>query len=53
LGPLVARVAFGLGTVSFLTGLFGFASLRHDRKLTAAKAPAIEHITQTGHQANA
>jgi hypothetical protein len=50
---IISLVAFGLGTVSFLTGLFGFASFRHDRKLAAAKAPAIEQITETGHQANA
>src|SRR5215469_10896287 len=50
---IAALAAFGLGTISFLTGLFGFASFRHDRKLAAAKAPAIEHITQAGHQAKA
>src|SRR5690348_13030535 len=37
---IISLVAFGLGTVSFLGGLFGFASFRHDRKLAAAKAPA-------------
>jgi hypothetical protein len=42
---IVSLALFGLGTVSFLAGVFGFASLRHDRKLTTAKAPAIEHIT--------
>jgi hypothetical protein len=50
---IISLAAFGLGTLSFLAGLFGFASLRHDRKLATAKAPAIEHITQAGHQANA
>src|SRR5215469_14121354 len=50
---IIALAAFGLGTLSFLTGLFGFASFRHDRKLAAAKAPAIEHITQDGHEAKA
>jgi hypothetical protein len=50
---IISLAAFGLGTVSFLAGLFGFASLRHDRKLATAKAPAIEQITQAGHQANA
>jgi hypothetical protein len=48
---IISLAAFGLGTVAFLTGLFGFASLRHDRKLATAKTPAIEQIT--GHQANA
>ena len=50
---IISLVAFGLGTLSFLGGLFGFASFRHDRKLAAAKAPAIEQISQAGHQANA
>jgi hypothetical protein len=50
---IAALAAFGLGTIAFLTGVFGFASVRHDRKLAAAKAPAIEHITQAGHQAKA
>jgi len=50
---IVSLAAFGLGTVSFLAGLFGFASLRHDRKLAAAGAPAAEQITQAGHEATA
>jgi hypothetical protein len=49
---IIALAAFGLGTVSFLAGLFGFASLRHDRKLATAKAPAIEQINQAGHEAD-
>ncbi len=50
---IISLVAFGLGTVSFLGGLFGFASLRHDRKLATAKAPAIEQINEAGHEAGA
>jgi hypothetical protein len=50
---IISLAAFGLGTVSFLAGLFGFASFRHDRKLATAKAPVIEQISQAGHQANA
>jgi hypothetical protein len=50
---IAALAAFGLGAVSFLAGVFGFAGLRHDRKLATAKAPAIEQISQAGHQANA
>ena len=50
---IIALAAFGLGTLSFLAGLFGFASLRHDRKLATAKAPVIEQITEAGHQASA
>jgi hypothetical protein len=45
---IIALAAFGLGAVSFLAGLFGFASLRRDRKLAAATAPAIEQITEAG-----
>jgi hypothetical protein len=48
---IISLVAFALGTVSFLGGLFGFASLRHDRKLAAAKAPVIEQISEAGHEA--
>src|SRR5690242_17087453 len=48
---IIALAAFGLGTVSFLSGLFGFASFRHDRKLAAAKSPAIEQISEAGHEA--
>src|SRR5215469_14962045 len=33
---IAALVSFGLGTVSFLGGLFGFASLRRDRKPATA-----------------
>ena len=45
---VISLVLFGLGTVSFLGGLFGFASFRHDRKLAAAKAPAIEQLNEAG-----
>ena len=48
---IISLAAFGLGTVAFLGGLFGFASLRHDRKLAAAKAPVIEQITEATHDA--
>src|SRR5215831_9069967 len=34
---IISLALFGLGTIAFLTGLFGFASIRHDRKLAAAK----------------
>jgi len=49
---IISLAAFGLGAVSFLAGLFGFAGLRHDRKLAAAKAPAIEQINEAGHEAS-
>src|SRR5487761_173059 len=45
---IISLVAFGLGAVSFLGGLFGFASLGHDRKLAPVKAPAIEQIDEAG-----
>jgi hypothetical protein len=50
---IISLAAFGLGTVSFLGGLLGFASLRHDRKLAVAKAPVIEQIDEAGHEAGA
>jgi hypothetical protein len=50
---IIALTAFGLGTLSFLAGLFGFASFRHDRKLAAAKAPAIEQVDEAGHESDA
>jgi hypothetical protein len=48
---IISLAAFGLGALSFLGGLFGFASLRRDRKPAAAKAPAIEQLNEAGHQA--
>jgi hypothetical protein len=51
---IISLAAFGLGTVSFLAGLFGFASLRRDRKpATAQVGPAIEQINEAGHEASA
>ena len=49
---IIALGAFGLGTVAFLAGLFGFASIRRDRKVAAAQVgPAIEQISEAGHPA--
>jgi hypothetical protein len=46
---IISLAAFGLGTVSFLAGLFGFASLRRDRKPAAAQVgPAVEQISEAG-----
>jgi len=50
---IISLVMFGLGTVSGLAGIFGFASVRRDRKTATAQAPAIEQITETGHEAGA
>ena len=47
---IIALAAFGLGTVSFLAGVFGFARIGRDRKLTAGQVgPAIEQINQGHH----
>ena len=49
---IISLAAFGLGTLSFLARLFGFASLRRDRKpATAQVGPAIEQINEAGHEA--
>ena len=45
---IISLAAFGLGTLSFLAGLFGFASLRRDRKPAAASAPVIEQLNEAG-----
>ena len=51
---IISLVMFGLGTFSFLGGAFGFARIRRERPgaVVFASAPAIEQITQTGHQAD-
>src|SRR6202035_4733579 len=36
---IISLAAFGLGTVSFLGGLFGFAGLRHDANSPPPRAP--------------
>jgi hypothetical protein len=48
---IAALAAFGLGTVSFLAGVFGFARTGRDRKSAAVAGPGIEQITEAGHQA--
>jgi hypothetical protein len=49
---IISLAAFGLGAVSFLAGIFGFARIGRDRKATAGQvAPAIEQITEAGHPA--
>jgi hypothetical protein len=50
---IISLVVFGLGTLSLLAGAFGFARIRRERPgaLIFAGAPAIEQITQTGHEA--
>jgi len=49
---IVSLASFGLGTVSFLAGVFGFARIRRERPDSVVFAPpAIEQITETGHAA--
>ena len=49
---IVSLVLFGLGAVSFLTGLFGFARIRRERPgAVVFAAPAIEQINEAGHEA--
>jgi len=51
---IISLAAFGLGTVSFLGGLFGFARIRRERPGAVLFAPpAIEQINETGHEAGA
>src|SRR5579875_2406412 len=52
---IVSLAAFGLGTVSFLAGVFGFARIGRDRKAAAAApvGPAIEQISEAGREAGA
>jgi hypothetical protein len=49
---IISLALFGLGTVSFLAGLFGFGRLflRDGRKARVA-APVIEQINEAGHEA--
>jgi len=49
---IAALAAFGLGTVSFLAGLFGFARMSRERPgAVVFGPPAIEQINEAGHEA--
>jgi len=50
---IASLAAFGLGTVSFLAGLFGFARISRDKKASTAVGPAIEQIAEAGHETGA
>jgi hypothetical protein len=51
---IISLVVFGLGSLSALGGIFGFASLRRDRKSAVAQVgPAVEQINETDHEADA
>jgi hypothetical protein len=49
---VISLVMFGLGTVTFLAGAFGFARIRRERPGTVifTSAPAVEQISDTRHQ---
>src|SRR5580692_4243715 len=49
---IISLAAFGLGTVSFLAGLFGFARISRERPgAVVFGPPAIEQISEAGHEA--
>ncbi len=48
---IAALVAFGLGTVSFLAGIFGFARIRRETPGATVFGPPIEQIHETGREA--
>jgi uncharacterized membrane protein len=48
---IAALAAFGLGTVSVLAGVFGFARIRREQPGAVVFGPAVEQINQTGHPA--
>jgi hypothetical protein len=49
---IVSLVMFGLGAVSFLGGVFGFARIRRERSGAVLFAPpVIEQISEAGHEA--
>jgi hypothetical protein len=50
---ILSLVLFGLGTFSFLAGVFGFARIRRERPgaVIFSGAPAIEQITKTDTEA--
>jgi hypothetical protein len=47
---IVSLVLFGLGTVSFLAGVFGFARSRREQPGATVFGPAIEQINEAGHE---
>jgi hypothetical protein len=48
---IASLALFGLGTVSFLAGVFGFARIRREQPGATVFGPAIEQINQAGHEA--
>jgi hypothetical protein len=41
---IISLAMFGLGTVSFLAGIFGFARIRHEQPGATVFGPAIEQV---------
>ena len=52
---IISLVLFGLGTVSFLAGLFGFARIRRERPgaVIFSSGPALQQANEAGHEASA
>jgi hypothetical protein len=50
---IVSLALFGLGTVSFLAGVFGFARIRSEKPGAVVFGPPIEQINEAGHEAGA
>jgi hypothetical protein len=48
---ILSLFAFGFGALSFLAGIFGFARLRRETPAATVVGPAVERITEAGHQA--
>jgi hypothetical protein len=54
LAYIASLALFGLGGLSLLAGAFGFArARRQDGGAAASRGPAIEQITEAGHEASA
>src|ERR1700753_2467721 len=51
---IIGLAMFGLGTAAALASLLGFARIRRERPgaVVFASAPAVEQITEAGHQAD-
>jgi hypothetical protein len=50
---IISLVAFGVGTLSLLAGLFGFTRIRRESPGAVVFGPAVEQIKESGHEAGA